>query len=273
MPECHVRHRRAVAPREGPGRTPSLVNDEIRRLVFASTRSGTEELWISDADGTSPRQMTFMNGPQCSNPQWSPDGQTILFNSHRERSADLYLLYPVTGEVRRLTSNDREQELEARWSRDGEWIYFGSNRTGRFEVWKMPANGGSPAVQLTRGGGVAAIESPDRRFLYYAKSPISPTAIWRVPVSGGEETLVADGLSYSLNFAVGDRGLYLVAVDGALAKKSIDFVEFSTGKRTTLAVVTKRRWWGGALSRDQQWLLFPVVESAGSNLMVVDKVQ
>jgi hypothetical protein len=30
---------------------------------------------------------------------------------------------------------------------------------------------------------------------------------------------------------------------------------------------------GVVLSRAQQWLLFPVVESAGSNLMVVDKVQ
>jgi hypothetical protein len=84
---------------------------------------------------------------------------------------------------------------------------------------------------------------------------------------------VADGLSYSLNSAVGDRGLYLVAVDDALPRTSIDFVEFSTGKRTTLAVVTRRRWWGVASSRDQQWLLLPVVESAGSNLMVVDKVQ
>lgn len=242
------------------------------RLAFTSTRSGAEEIWISHADGSSPRQMTSINGPLCANPQWSPDGQTILFDSRREGSADLYLLRPATGEVRRLTSTQQQEELEARWSRDGKWIYFGSNRTGRFEVWKMPADGGSPPVEVTRGGGVAASESPDGRFLYYAKAPVVPTAIWRVPISGGEEALVADGLSYSLNFAVGARGLYLVALDAA-NRPTIDFVEYSTGRRTTLAAVPKPFWWGVALSPDQRWLLFPVVESAGSNLMLVDKVR
>jgi hypothetical protein len=136
----------------------------------------------------------------------------------------------------------------------------------------MPAEGGSPAIQVTHGGGLAARESPDGRFLYYAKAPVVPTAIWRVPISGGEETLVADGLSYSLNFAVGARGLYLVALDAA-HRPTIDFVEYSTGRRTTLAAVPKPFWWGVALSPDQRWLLFPVVESAGSNLMLVDKMQ
>jgi Tol biopolymer transport system component/DNA-binding winged helix-turn-helix (wHTH) protein len=251
--------------------TPDYSPDG-ERLAFASTRSGAEEIWISQADGSSPRQMTSIKGPLCANPQWSPDGQTILFNSRREGSSDLYLLWPATGEVRRLTTAQQQEELEARWSRDGKWIYFGSDRTGSFEVWKMPAEGGSLAIQVTHGGGLAARESPDGRFLYYAKAPVVPTAIWRVPISGGEETLVADGLSYSLNFAVGARGLYLVALDAA-RRPTIDFVEYSTGRRTTLAVVPKPFWWGVALSPDQQRLLFPVVESAGSNLMLVDKVQ
>ena len=58
---------------------------------------------------------------------------------------------------------------------------------------------------------MTASESLDGRFLYYAKAPVSPTAIWRVPVAGGEETRVTDGLTYTLNFAVADRGLYFTA--------------------------------------------------------------
>ncbi len=119
--------------------TPDYSPDGAR-LAFASTRSGTEEIWISNADGSSPRQMTFTGGATCANPQWSPDGQTILYNSRAEGSSDLYLLRWATGEVRRLTS-DPLDEAEARWSRDGHSIYYGSNATGRLEVWKLPAQG------------------------------------------------------------------------------------------------------------------------------------
>ena len=103
-------------------------------------------------------------------------------------------------------------------------------------------------------------------------SPIdSPSAIWRVPVGGGDERPVVEGLSYSLNFVVGDKGLYFLASSDAPAKTSIDFYEFATGRRTTLLELGKEHWWGMALSPDQQSLLYSVVDSAGSNLMVVDK--
>jgi Tol biopolymer transport system component/DNA-binding winged helix-turn-helix (wHTH) protein len=250
--------------------TPDYSPDGAR-LAFASTRSGTEEIWISNADGSSPRQMTFTGGATCANPQWSPDGQTILFNSRAEGSADLYLLRWATGEVRRLTS-DPLDEAEARWSRDGDSIYFGSNATGRVEVWKMPAQGGR-RTQVTHAGGAAASESPDGRFLYYAKRPASPTSIWRMPVSGGEETQVVEGLSYSLNFVVADRGLYFVSGGDALQEPSIEFFEYSTGRRTTLATLGKPWWFGVALSRGKQQLLYSVIDRAGSNLMLADKLQ
>jgi Tol biopolymer transport system component len=212
--------------------------------------------------------VTSMGGPQCANPRWSPDGRTILFNSRREGSADLYLLRPDTGELRRIT-DDAAEEVEPRWSRDGHTIYFGSNRTGRFEVWKMSASGGA-AVRITRQGGLTATESPDGRFLYYAKHEGLPTSIWRVPLAGGKEKSIADGLSYALNFVVGARGLYFLAVGDAPNKTSIDFVEYATGKRTTLLNLGKQYWWGMALSPDQKSLLYSVVDSAGSNLMLVD---
>ncbi len=187
--------------------TPDYSPDGAR-LAFASTRSGTEEIWIANRDGTNAQQRTTVGGRQCSNPRWSPDGLTIVFNSRLEGTADLYVLRPDSGEVRRITDAAGSDEIEPRWSRDGQWIYFGSNRTGRYEVWRMPSAGGT-ATQITRQGGLTATESPDRRFLYYAKRTLSPTTIWRVSVGGGEETEVVDGLSYPLNFVVADRGLSL----------------------------------------------------------------
>jgi Tol biopolymer transport system component len=238
------------------------------RLAFASTRSGTEEIWIANSDGTNPLKMTSMGGPQCSNPQWSPDGVRIVFNSRREGTADLYLLQPDTGEVRRIT-HDPSEEIEPRWSRDGQWIYFGSDKTGRDEVWRMRAAGGVP-TQVTRQGGLTATESPDGRFLYYAKDSVSPTTIWRVPVGGGRETKIVDGLSYSINFVVADRGLYFVAVGDTPEQTSIDFVDFSTSRRTSLVRLEKRWYYGMALSPRTDSLLVSLVDSAGANLMVVD---
>ena len=241
-----------------------------QRLAFASTRSGAEEIWIANRDGSNPLQVTSMGGPQCSNPQWSPDGRTLLFSSRRAGAADLYLLQPDTGKLTQLTK-DPTDENEARWSRDGRWIYFASDRTGRDEVWRMPAAGGAPA-QITRQGGAAAVESGDG-FLYYAKGPASPSSIWRVPVNGGAEVHVVDGLSYSINFAVGERGLYFVAFGDTGDKPSVDFFDFATGKRSTLVRLDKPFWFGMTLSPDERSLVFSLVDSAGSNVMLVDRFQ
>lgn len=133
----------------------------------------------------------------------------------------------------------------------------------------MPAAGGA-ASQVTRQGGLAAIESRDG-FLYYSKDGSSPTSIWRVPVDGGAEVRVVDGLSYSLNFAMSARGLYFVALNDTPDRPSVDFFDFSTRQRSTLVRLDKRFWFGITLSTDERSLVFPLVDTAGSNLMLVDR--
>jgi hypothetical protein len=50
-------------------------------------------------------------------------------------------------------------------------------------------------------------------------------------------------------------------------------VDFGTGRRTTLATIGKRWWFGIALSPDERWLLFPVTDREGRDLMLVDDVR
>ena len=246
--------KRQLPFRESACKRPPFGESGVTRLVRRSSESRSIE------------SIDLLERPQCANPQWSPDGRTILFNSRRTGSSDLYLLQPETGTLTQLT-NDPSEEAEARWSRDGRSIYFGSNRTGRLEVWRVPATGGA-AAQVTRRGGLAAIE-PDDGFIYYSKDAQSPTSIWRVPVEGGSEVPLVDGLSYSLNFAVSRQGLYFIALNGTPDQASVDFFDFSTRQRSTLVRLDKRFWLGITLSPDEQSLVFPLVDSAGSHLMLV----
>ena len=175
-------------------------------VAFMSSRSGSTEIWLSNADGSNPRQLTSMGGPLTANPRWSPDGTTILFDSRLKGSADLYVVSVQGGSPRPLTDQP-SLENEASWSRDGRFIYFGSDRTGRREVWRMPASGGE-ATQVTRDGGSCPFESPDGRWLYYAKRPRFD--LWKAPVAGGAETRVLENLSYCFNYVPTSHGVYFV---------------------------------------------------------------
>src|SRR5687767_801459 len=76
---------------------------------------------------------------------------------------------------------------------------------------------------------------------------------------------------YIVNFAVGARGLYFVALTDAPDRPSVDFFDVRTRQRSTLARLDKRFWFGMTLSADERSLVFPLVDSAGSNLMLVDR--
>jgi eukaryotic-like serine/threonine-protein kinase len=144
------------------------------KIAFASGRSGeATEIWVSEADGSNPVQMTSNLGRQQGTPRWSPDGRWIAFYSQGEDGRrHIYMMDASGGRPRRLTPELPDEAVPS-WSRDGKWIYFRSNRTGRDEIWRVPVAGGR-AEQLTKEGGDAADESADGITLFYIKSMSSP---------------------------------------------------------------------------------------------------
>jgi Tol biopolymer transport system component/DNA-binding winged helix-turn-helix (wHTH) protein len=242
-----------------------------KRIAFSSTRSGFEEIWTAEADGSKPLQLTNLRTPQTSNPRWSPDGKKILFNSSDQKQLDLWTVTVSDGTLHRLT-NDPTNENEPRWSRDGQWIYYSSDQSGRYEIYKMPAGGGAEA-RVTKAGGINPNESPHGRLLYYAKTLSTPNEIWRVPVNGGKEEKLVGGLSNSLNFAVTDKGLYFLSIGDRERDTALEFYELNTGKIKRLQEVGKLWFYGMAMSPQQGSICYSIVDQAGSNLMLVDEMR
>jgi Tol biopolymer transport system component/DNA-binding winged helix-turn-helix (wHTH) protein len=236
-----------------------------KRIAFCSNRSGSLELWVSDADGLNPMQVTSIGHGTNAWPTWSPDARFLAFNSNMAGNWDIYVVDSQGGKPRALTTRTWEDAAPS-WSRDGGWIYYQSNRTGTFQIWKIPAQGGAP-VQVTRNGGSRPAVSGDGKAIYYAR----PDGIWRVPADGGEETLVLGGIpeADAGHWAAANSGLYFLV--GKYPPATLKFLNFKTGRISPVMPV-ERLWDVSALalSPDGRSLLFDQIDQSGSDLMLVE---
>jgi len=122
-----------------------------RELVFVSDRSGSQQLYRINDDGTNLRRV-IDEGGDAENPSWSPTGNFLAFAWKKSGNSrfDIYLHDLVTGKNTQLTQNASDNEKPT-WSPDGKHIAFESNRTGTLQIYSMLADGSKPR-QLTRTG-------------------------------------------------------------------------------------------------------------------------
>lgn len=225
---------------EGPQPSP-----DGKKLAFMSDRSGSLEIWTSNQDGSSLVKLTNLGS--CGSPKWSPDGRWIAFDAKLKRRPAVVLVSADGGQpIPRV--EDESENMVPSWSRDGQWIYFASNRSGQDQVWKVPAQGGQ-ALQVTRDGGFAAIESYDGRTIYYAKTRFENPEIWQVPAQGGAETLVSPLLRPGIwaNWAATERGILFLRSEGG-DSHLLEFFDFATRSVQPISILNKPSFWLSASS-------------------------
>jgi Tol biopolymer transport system component len=239
-----------------------------RQILFGSYRTGSDEIWICDSDGTNPRQLTQFKRPGGAlTAAWSPDGNQIAFLSIENDNHEIYVVNASGGIPRRITPESSDEAYPS-WSRDGRFIYFGSNRTGRFEVFRMPAVGGE-AQQISVDGGLDAAESPDGRHLYFTKRGLEggPRGIWRMPIDGGKAVQVHDSGGFD-HWEVVENGICLLNLRSD--PPSIELLDFDTGEINLVAVLEGQPTrMGFSVSPDRRWILYQVNETE-SDIMLVE---
>src|SRR5437870_6859126 len=78
-----------------------LVSPTAPRIVFESNRTGTNQLWIIDADGTAERQLT--NEPAgVTGGEWAADGNSLFYSVTSRDTSILNELWPDSARQRRI---------------------------------------------------------------------------------------------------------------------------------------------------------------------------
>ncbi|EIE99154.1 periplasmic component of the Tol biopolymer transport system [Saccharomonospora glauca K62] len=161
---------------EGGGKAERLtsVEDEAAmpdvgpdgRIAYQSYADGRFHIWITDADGGNPVQLTH-GGFDDREPRWSPDGTTIAFSSDRGGTYDIWTVDVVTGELTRRT-DDPGQEYTPTWHPDGRSLAY----VGDEGIAEVAADGTTRTLVPAPDGEVilhAPSWSPDGERLAYVR--------------------------------------------------------------------------------------------------------
>ncbi len=162
-----------------------VYSPDGQTILFVSDRSGNENLWIVDADGSNPRPVTTERGDfHFDDPEWSRDGEYVLVRRNEAGSPnagrDPWLIHVSGGGGMEL--DDEAEGLGFRWGPNDRYVYYrGAEGPG---ATSLRGNGLPRPAQIMRldrrTGDIAPItKTPSGA----ARPAISPDGEWMAYVA------------------------------------------------------------------------------------------
>lgn len=122
-----------------PAHQSTVAQNNDERIVFASDRAGSFDLYVMHRDGSHVTRLTTDHATE-DEPAWSSDGTRIAFNANIDGDYDIYVMNSDGSNRIQLTNNDAG-DFHPTWSPDGTRIAFYSDRTGNAEIYVMNSDG------------------------------------------------------------------------------------------------------------------------------------
>jgi imidazolonepropionase-like amidohydrolase/Tol biopolymer transport system component len=171
--------------------TQPRFSPDGRHIAYVSDRSGIDNIWIMERDGSNARQLTDERYRWPSVPAWSPDGRYIVARKHytaaRSIGAGEIWMFAVSGGTGGTPLVERQSTQkdinEPAFSRDGDTLYYSReswpgdeftyNKDVHQGIYRILAldlkRGSTHTVVAGPGGGLRPTPSPDGRKLAYVK--------------------------------------------------------------------------------------------------------
>jgi Tol biopolymer transport system component len=225
-----------------PTATPVPLS-ALGQIAFMSNLHMLEmgpQIYVMDADGSSPVQLTTERGPMGPL-SWSPDGASIAF----VKGGNVWAMDADGSNPRNLT-NYEAGDMEPAWSPDGRHIAFSSNRAMRqagqayaVDIFVMEADGSNPRnLTDSTSSDVAPSWSPDGSSIVFQSDRDGNQEIYVMDADGSNPRNLTNNEAGDLQPAWspdgstiafdsdrdgnGNREIYVMDIDGSNLQRLTD---------------------------------------------------
>ena len=201
--------------------SPSIARTG-HRLAFSKSMQD-RDIWRCQTDGVLKPVLT--SSLDDYNPQFSPDGSRIAFQS--DRSGEVVEIWTADADGSRLTQVTKgpgRGQGTPRWSPDGRLIAFDSlGEDGKPQIYVVDATGGRPR-RVSSGTSNDAVPSfsRDGRWINFYSSQTGRNEVWRVPFHGGPaQRMTENGGETAFESTDGKTLFYTKLYSGPLFARSL----------------------------------------------------
>ena len=181
-----------------------------KRIVFLSDRSGAENVWLMDPDGTKSKALTKGTNNLYASPEWTPDGNYIVVSRTSGVLGSVYELWLIHKDGGSGAAMLRVQAgpnapppmntLGAAFGKDPRYIWVSRHRGGfgynlQYPLWQLAIYDRQTGRLFTQtdvyGSGMRPALSSDGKWMVYATRYDAETGLrLRDMASGDEKWLV-----------------------------------------------------------------------------------
>lgn len=188
---------RRLTSHEASDRRPVFSRDGST-IAFASSRSGSTQVWTMPVTGGRPTQLTFHTAG-CSPVQYTADGEQILMESGRDhywRDNNRYFLIDAderSGETMLFDAAAENGSLSPDgktllFTREGvTWWRKGYHGSQASQIWKWNAEGGFQEVIQSERGARSPLFANDGQSFYYVGGQSGAFNLYHRQLESGEE--------------------------------------------------------------------------------------
>jgi len=180
-----------------------------KKIAFISDRSGSENVWIADPDGSNPKQLSQDEQSEFASPTWSADGNYVIaarITQFPIGAFELWMYHVRGGAGVQITKSHTKPDVKVReWtntlgasaSHDGRFLYYATRQqpNGFYNV-TLPLSqitrrdlttGDEDPVTDAPGSAMRPLISPDGMLLVYATRYETETGLRIRDLKNGEE--------------------------------------------------------------------------------------
>lgn len=159
-----------------------------KRIAYALAEGESTQLYVANADGSSPKRITDTPYGINSSPAWSPDGKRIAFVSNRGGSPQIYVMSADGSSPRRLTFQGNYNQTPD-WSPRGDLIAFTArDERNAFDLFTVNVDTGKIGrLTQDQGNNEEPSFSPNGRLIVFTSTRDGSPRLYVMTADGSNQ--------------------------------------------------------------------------------------